>query len=359
MFKYVIRRTIQSIPTLFGITILAFLLMTATPGGPAGIAAFSGGGIQGGTDFRERLEARLGLNDPIYVQYLRWLLGDDWMRWDTDGDGISDENFLIDLDADGDGISDPPGDRKGVLRGDFGRAQNGRDVLDILVERLPPTLELSVAALALGITLGIFVGILAAIQRGGIFDNFSRIFAVIINAVPNFWLGLLLLYYLGFQAGWFPISGRCGITLEDSCPPIWERLEYMVLPVIILSAGLVAGYSRFMRASMLDVINQDYIRTARSKGLSTRRIWLRHGMRNALIPIATFVGPALTSLLGGAIITEQIFNYPGVGLEVFKAIGMRDYNVVMAVTIYGALATILGFLISDILYGLIDPRIRY
>lgn len=357
MFKYIIRRLVQSIPTFFGITILSFLLMTATPGGPAGILSFAN--VRGGAEERARIEARLGLNDPIYVQYFRWLIGDDWMRWDNDGDGFADESFLIPLDSDGDGVNDPPGDRFGVLRGDFGQAQNGRYVLDILIERLPPTLELSISSFILGTSLGIIVGIIAAVGRGGIFDNTSRVFAVIINAVPNFWLGLLLLYYLAFQLEMFPISGRCATTLDDACPPIYERLEYMILPIIVLSAGLVAGYSRFMRASMLDVISQDYIRTARSKGLTERRIWMRHGMRNALIPIATFIGPALTSLLGGAVIVEQIFNYPGVGLTIFQAFTQRDYNVVMAVTIYASLATILGFLISDILYGLIDPRIRY
>jgi len=357
MFKYIIRRLIQSIPTFFGITVLAFLLMTATPGGPAGALSFAN--PQGGVAERERIEARLGLNDPIYVQYLRWLIGDDWMRRDTDGDGLADTSVLIALDSDGDGVNDPPGMREGVLRGDFGLAQNNRDVLDVLIERLPPTLELGIAALLIGAILGILIGILAALNRGGLFDNFSRVLAVVINAVPNFWLGLLLLYFLSFQLEIFPLSGRCATTLDDACPPIYERLEYMVLPVVILSAGLIAGYSRFMRASMLDVIGQDYIRTARSKGLPDRTIWFRHGMRNALIPIATFIGPALTGLLGGAVITEQIFNYPGVGLVTFQAFTQRDYNIVMAVTIYASVATILGFLLSDILYGLIDPRIRY
>jgi peptide/nickel transport system permease protein len=133
----------------------------------------------------------------------------------------------------------------------------------------------------------------------------------------------------------------------------------MILPVIVLSAAGIANYSRFMRASMLDVTGQDYIRTARAKGLSNQRVWFRHGMRNALIPIATFLGPSITGLLGGAVITEQVFNYPGVGLAVLNAFTQRDFPVVMAVTIYAAVATIIGYLISDILYGIIDPRIRY
>lgn len=138
-----------------------------------------------------------------------------------------------------------------------------------------------------------------------------------------------------------------------------ERLNYMFLPVLLLSVGGIAGTSRIMRASMLDVVGQDYIRTARAKGLSSRRVWLRHGMRNALIPIATGLGPAITGVFGGAVITETIFNYQGVGLKTLEAITQRDYNVVMAFTIYAAIATIIGFLISDILYAIIDPRIRY
>lgn len=358
MYKYVIRRLIQAIPTFFGITVLAYLLMTGVPGGPASLEAFNAGG-RGGAELQQRAAIRLGLNDPVYVQYLRWLTGDDWMRWDSDGDGISDGNFLIELDSDGDGVNDPPGTRQGILRGDFGSTQNGRDVFDLLTERLIPTLELGISALVAGATLGIVIGLLAALNRGGVFDNFSRVLAVVINAVPNFFLGLLLVYFISYQLDLLPLSGRCATTLDDSCPPIYERLEYMILPVTVLAAGAVAGYSRFMRASMLDVIGQDYIRTARSKGLSYRRIWVRHGMRNALIPIATFLGPAITGLLGGAVITEQIFSYPGVGFTIFTAVQQRDYNVVMASTMYFALATILGYLLSDILYGIIDPRIRY
>jgi peptide/nickel transport system permease protein len=167
------------------------------------------------------------------------------------------------------------------------------------------------------------------------------------------------LYFLAFKLEIFPLGSRCATTLDDSCGPIYERWQYMVLPVLVLSANGVANFSRYMRASMLDVIGQDYIRTARSKGLSSTMIWYRHGMRNALIPIATFLGPAIVGLLGGAVITEQVFNYPGIGFAVYKAFIQRDYPIVMAVTIYASIVTILGYLLSDILYGVIDPRIRY
>ncbi len=377
MYRYIIRRLVQSIPTFFGITVLAFILMIATPGGPEGALAFNlasggggnqsstsntGGGASSGLSTRDRIEMRLGTNDPIVARYLKWLIGDDWMRVDTDEDGFADIGRLVSptfVASNGQEIQYTAGARTGILRGDFGFTFNGRPVLDVLGENIPATLELSIASLIIGSIFGILVGILAAVGRGGAFDNFTRVFAVIISAIPLFWLGLVVLLVFSFELGWFPTGGRCAATIDDGCPPVIERLNYMFLPVLLLSLGGIAGTSRFMRASMLDVIGQDYIRTARAKGLSTRRVWFRHGMRNALIPIATGLGPAITGVFGGAVITETIFNYQGVGLKTLEAITQRDYNVVMAITIYAALATIIGYLISDILYALIDPRIRY
>jgi peptide/nickel transport system permease protein len=155
------------------------------------------------------------------------------------------------------------------------------------------------------------------------------------------------------------MGGRCPNALTGGCPPIYARLEFLILPTFILAAGFVAGYSRYTRASMLDVIGQDYIRTAKAKGLSARDVWFKHGARNALIPIATFLGPAITGLLSGAAITETIFSWPGLGRLAVGSVLQLDYPVIMAVVILSAVATILGFIISDILYALIDPRIRF
>jgi peptide/nickel transport system permease protein len=364
MIRYIFRRLFQAIPTFFGITILSYILMAAS-GNPVKVLAF-----RPNTSLEEqnRLAAQLGVNDPWHIQYIRWLAGDDWMRWDADGDGVSDRAVIIPLDADGDGEPEPPGRRRGVLRGDFGNSFTlKRPVLDILVERLPATLELSIASLVIGTGLGIIVGILAALNRGKWFDTSVRVVTAIFNALPNFWLGLMLLLLFSVtirnptnpREGLLPIGDRCETTIADSCPPIWERLEYMILPVSLLSFGLAAGIARFMRVSMLDIMGQDFIRTAQAKGLRSRIVWLVHAARNALIPIATFLGPAITGILGGAVITERIFNYQGVGLAVFSAATQRDYPVVMAVTIYAALSAILGYLLSDILYALIDPRIRF
>ncbi len=357
MLRYIIKRSLQAIPLMFGITLLSYMLMTAAPGGPVYALAFKPGTSP---QQRAQLAAQLGVNDPWPVQYLRWLLGDDWMRWDSNGDGIADHAFLLPLDADGDGEAEPPGIGHGVLRGDFGNSfVQKRPVLDVLIERLPATLELGVGSLVIGVVIGVLIGILAAVKRGGAFDNISRILAVVFDAIPSFWLGLLLILLFGAQLHVLPLQGRCKATISDSCPPIYDRLPYLVLPTFILATGLIAGYSRFVRASMLDIINQDYIRTARAKGLNDRVVWFKHAARNALIPIATFLGPAITGILGGAVITETIFSWPGVGRAVIQAVTQRDYPVVMAVTIYAALATIFGYLLSDVLYGIIDPRIRY
>lgn len=356
MTRYVTRRLFQAIPILFGITVLSYALMLGAPGGPVAAMMF-----RPGTSPQEvqAMEARLGVNDPFHIQYLRWLLGDDWMRWDTDGDGISDGSIIIPLDADGDGEPEPPGTRRGFLRGDFGRSfSQRRPVWDVLTERLVPTLELGITALVFGGVTGILIGVLAAVRHNSLFDHVTRVMAVAVNAIPNFWFGLMLLLFFGSYLGWVPLGGRCAATLSATCPPIYERLEYLILPSFVLSTGLIAAYSRFTRASMLDVINTDYIRTANSKGLAVRTVWFKHAMRNALIPVVTFLGPAITFLLAGAVITERIFSWPGTGDLVVKSVTQQDFPVVMTVTVYSGIATILGYLLSDILTAMLDPRVR-
>ncbi len=358
MFKYILRRLIQAVPIFFGITLLSFLLMYATPGNPVTAQAFSAN--MRAVDV-ERLTYQLGANDGFVVQYLRWLVGDDWMRWDDDGDGLADGSVLVALETPS-GERLPPGIRRGILRGDFGvslQVARSRPVLDILVERMPATLELGVASLFIGATVGVTIGVLAAVQQGKLFDHITRIISVVFDAVPVFFLGLLLLLVFAQQLKILPLADRCPTTISMSCPPLFERLQYLILPTFVLATGIISLWSRFVRASMLDVVSQDYIRTAHAKGLSARRVWFQHGMRNALIPVATFLGPSITGLLGGAAITETIFNWPGVGRMAVAAVGQRDYPVVMAVTVYAGIATILGYLISDILYGAIDPRIRF
>ncbi|GAB4517551.1 MAG: oligopeptide ABC transporter permease AppB [Anaerolineae bacterium] len=348
MYKYVIRRLLQAIPTLFGITLISFLIMSAAPGGPARALSF---GPNVSPQQRQRLEAQLGVNDPWPLQYLYWMIGDDWVQRDFDGDG--------ELDA--------YGTRKGILRGDFGNSfvRGRRPVTELIGQFILPTLELTTSALLVGLLIGVPVGLIAAVFRGGWFDNLTRVLAVVFNAVPNFWLGLILILVFGSWLEVLPLSGRCpDPTAEDlilgrGCPPIYQRLEFLILPTFTLGTVYIAGYSRYMRTAMLDVIGQDYMRTAQAKGLSNRMVWFRHGARNALIPLATFLGPAITGLLGGAVLTETIFSWPGLGRLAIQSVTQLDYPVLMATVLLGAVATIIGFIISDILYAIIDPRIRF
>ena len=344
MVKYIIRRLIQSIPTLFGITLFSYLLMSLAPGGPIRALTFD---PSFSPDRKARLARQFGVTDPWLVQYIHWMIGDDWRKRDIDGDGVAEAY----------------GTRKGILRGDFGKSfsRQQKPVLQIIGELALPTLELTGFSLIFGLLLGIPIGVLAALNRGGIFDNITRVLSVIFNAVPNFWLGLILILVFGVWLDLTPLSGRCNrLTLSlAGCPPVWQRMEYLILPSITLGTVLVAGYSRYMRTSMLEVISQDYMITAQAKGLSRYRIWLIHGARNAFIPIATFLGPAITGLLGGAVLTEAVFSWPGLGRLSLGAALSHDYPLVMGLVLIGSMTTILGYIVSDILYALIDPRIRF
>jgi peptide/nickel transport system permease protein len=358
MIKYTIRRLIQAVPTLFGITLFSFLLLSTVPGGAARALTFD---PKLTPQQRERIARQLGLDDPWPVQYIKWLIGDQWRFYDKDDDGIPETR----------------GDRLGILRGDFGNSfYNGRrSVFGLIMERVPATLELGVSALLYGLVVGIPIGIWAAVRKGRVFDSITRVLAVITSAVPIFWLGLVLILLFGRILPTFlhdlnpalfssakpilPMGGRNPPILVGDTPPIWMRLEYLILPTFVLGSGIVAVYSRYLRASMLDVIGQDYVRTAKAKGLSARQVWFKHGARNALIPVATFLGPQITGLLSGAVLTETIFSWPGLGRFTIGSTLSLDYPVVMAVVVLASVATVLGFILSDILYALVDPRIRF
>ncbi len=356
MTRYILRRLAQAVPTFLGITVLSYLLMAAS-GNPVQVLAFQPDMTP--EEFK-RIGDDLGVNDPLPVQYLRWLAGDDWMRWDEDGDGVADHAVLVALDPDGDGKPAKPGTRHGILRGDFGNSfVTRRPVLELLSERFPATLELNVITLILGNTLGILAGILAALNRGRLLDYGVRFHSAFFNAIPLFWFALLTLLYFAAQLRILPLGDRCKTLLTTSCPPINLRLEYLVLPVFAIVMNIIADVSRLMRTSMLEVIGQDYIRTARAKGLRRNAVWVRHAARNALIPIVTGIGPAILSLLNGTIVIETVFNWPGAGQVTFSAAVARDYPMVMATVIYASFIVIIGYIISDFLYTVVDPRIRF
>lgn len=401
MARFVIRRLLQAIPTFLGITLLSYMIMVLAPGDPVSIMTFDPNMSQ---EQKADMERRLGVGSPWPVQYLRWLIGDDWLKvenvtWyylDIDGEEngwLSEKQMFVDpatgdinLLASRQPYRDAPledaeiigragrraeltileeqvevvyGNNRGILRGDFGKSfQYKENPLVIIGERLWASIELNIMVLIVGMGLGIVVGVLAAVLRGGWFDQFSRVLAVVGDAIPTFWLAfLLILLFAAPGLDWLPMGGRCA-HVRGGCPPIYLRLEYLILPTAVLALGGIAGWSRYMRASMLENMNADYIRTAKAKGLTGRRVWFGHAMRNALIPLATFLGPTIVGLIGGAVVIEQIFAWPGIGRLYLQAISGQDYPMIMASVVIGAVLTIIGYLISDILYAVFDPRIR-
>jgi peptide/nickel transport system permease protein len=334
MIRFLVRRLLQTIPTLFGISLISFGIMVAAPGGPTAALQLD---PRSNVQQRQARAEQLGINDPLPTQYLRWLAGDDWWWWLDEGEGSGN---------------------KGILRGDFGRSFSYKmPVAELIRERLQPTAELGFFSLLLGFPLGVILGLLAALNPGGWFDGLVRNLSVLLNSVPAFLFGLGLILIFGRYLDVLPMNGRCPVSISGECT-LEDRAERLILPVLTLSVGLVAVLSRYMRAATLDVIHQDYVRTAQAKGLHPNTIRWAHVGRNALIPIATFLGPAIPGILGGAVIVEQLFGWQGLGRLALEAVRAQDYPVVMAFTMFGAVSTVFGFLLSDLLYALIDPRIQ-
>lgn len=341
MGAYISRRIIQAIPTFLGITIFAFFLMITAPGDPVAILTFSPQSSNTGN--AELIRRQLGLDKPVWVQYIYWLIGNDWTLTDTDGDGVDDT----------------PGTRRGFLRGDFGEslAPGHRPVSELIVERIPATLLLTLSALVTGYGLGILLGLLAATYHRSWIDQLVRIISVVGNAVPAFWLGLILIIIFSTQLKILPISGMRNISTRNEFD-LLDLLAHMIMPVSVLSLNTIAFVSRFTRSELLEVLDQDYIQTARAKGLTNRTVFAKHALRNALLPVATFIGPGLGTLLAGAVIIERVFQWPGMGLLVVDAVFQRNYPIVMASVVIAAVMFIIGVLLSDILYAVLDPRIR-
>lgn len=353
MSKFLIRRTLQAIPTLIGITILAYLIMFLAPGSPATQLGFN-------PDLTARQRAAMaeamGVNDPFHIQYMRWVIGDAPIE--IFGITLWEGRTIPVFDRRGNQVDERPGDSRGIVRGDFGiSVVSKKPVLEALGERLPATLELGLIALGVGLMIGLPVGVLAAVNQGSWFDQITRIMAVFVSSVPVFWLGIILLLIFGATLGWLPMGNRFPPSITGEYT-FGDRIRHLILPVFTLSSFSIATFSRYMRASLLDVLNQDYMRTAYSKGLHQRYVWFRHGMRNAFIPIATILGPSITLVISGAVLTETIYSWPGMGRLLVDATRQLDYPIIMGVVIIVSIATILGYMLSDIMYALIDPRIR-
>ncbi len=342
MTRYVVRRLLQAIPQLLIISIILFILVNAM-GDP--LASFGGRRrIRSGD--RERLTRQLGLDKPILVQYAIWLAGNDWMKVDVNGDGILDEY----------------GTRRGVLRGDFGKSfMEKRPALEIIGERVPNTLLLMLTCEVVILFFSLLIGIYSALRQYSVLDYVFTAFSFIGYSMPIFWLALILMYVFAVNfKRWglphFPTVGMYDLAVGRT---VGQIAWHMVLPVATISIMSVAGYSRYVRSQMLEVISQDYIRTAYAKGLPERMVILGHALKNAALPLVTIVGMDLPLLLSGAVVTESIFAWPGMGRLFWDAARDTDIPVLMGIMVIISILVVLFQIITDITYTFLDPRIRY
>ncbi|MEA2514408.1 MAG: peptide/nickel transport system permease protein [Thermomicrobiales bacterium] len=314
-WAYLARRAIFLVPLLLGLSILMFLLIHAAPGDP--VLAMMGERAASNPTYVEQTRKNLGLDKPLPVQYFYWL-------------------------------------RRIVLHGDLGTAYtfNNKPVLTLIGERFWSTVQLQAIALFLGLAIAIPVGIISATRQYSTIDNTVTVGSFLGLALPNFWLALLLQVWIGVKLGWLPV-----ISTGQSDADYPGRIKYFIMPVIVLALPNIAYFARFMRSSMLEVINQDYVTVARAKGLDHQAVLYRHALRNALIPMVTVVGLQLPRILSGAVIIEQIFAWPGLGDLAYKAIGQRDYPVILAVTLLSGAAVMVVNLLTDLIYVLVDPRV--
>ena len=346
MFRYFLRRILGLVPVLFGISLLIFLLLRLIPGDPAIVIL----GERSTPAAREALRRSMGLNKPLFVNF-------------TAGEKLWNAQYPIFVGK--------------LLRGDMGDSSVRKTaVATELRQKFPATLELTIAALLIASVVGVTVGIMAAIKRGSWFDTTSMLIALVGVSIPVFWLGQMGQIVFGVNLHWLPTSLRVepkfsrgfqsvtGLYIIDGLlrgkPQVsMNALRHIIMPAVVLSTVPLAIIARMTRAAMLEVLNQDYVRTARAKGLQSTVVVIRHALRNALLPVITVIGLQLGALLAGAVLTETVFSWPGIGTWIVEAIRGRDYNVVQAGVLYVALAFVLVNLIVDLSYAFIDPRISY
>ncbi|MBI3979699.1 MAG: ABC transporter permease [Chloroflexi bacterium] len=315
MGKYLVRRLFQAVPLLIGVSLIGFTILHTAPGGPLAMyalnPAITAADIQ-------RIKQQLGLDQPIHIQYFTWA--------------------------------------SAMARGDWGSSyRDGRPVRDIILDRVPATLQLVITAMVIAISLGLLVGILGAVKRYSVFDYLATAGAMMALSLPTFWFGLMVIYLFAVELSWLPPGGIATLGQE---PTLGDRLHHLIGPAAVLGLVIVATWSRYTRSSMLEVINQDYIRTARAKGLLEKTILFRHALRNAMIPLVTLAGLELRFLFSGALVTESVFSWPGMGRLFVDSLAYSDYPVLLSMLMVSASFVIAGNLLADVLYGLVDPRIR-
>lgn len=341
MQAYVLRRIIQAIPLLLGISFILFLMMNSI-GDPV---STMGGRQRVASKDRDRLVRQLGLDQPVINQYIYWLVGNDWIQQDTDGDGVGDTY----------------GERRGILRGDLGDSfRERRPASEVITDRLPATLLLMIASEIVTISLALAIGIYSALRQYTVIDNVITAISFVLYSMPIFWIALSLMWIFAvtFKQAGLPYLPTVGMYEPGQPVTVAEIGRHMVLPVLSLSLISIAGYSRYIRSTMLEVISADYVRTAYAKGLSGRYVLWRHALKNASLPLITLIGLDLPFLLGGAVVTEQIFAWPGMGQLFVNSLDRADYPVLMGLLMMIALMVVIFQIVTDIVYTWFDPRIR-
>ncbi|WP_027211031.1 ABC transporter permease [Burkholderia sp. WSM2232] len=313
MAAFTLRRFAQYVSLLLLVSMIGFAVLHLAPGGP--MAQMGGGDMNAGD--AKRLEQQLGLDRPLPMQYMEWV--------------------------------------GHILRGDWGHSyRDGQPVLAVIGSHLGATFELMGTAMLLAVLLGGPIGIAGAIYRNSLFDVSTTFLSMVLVSIPTFWIGFVVIYFFSVKLGWLPPGNRATIGEHSLLDELW----HLIAPATVLAVVNMASWSRYIRASMLEVIGQDYIRTARSKGVSRTGILLNHTLRNALLPMITIFGLQLPQLLGGALVAETVFTWPGMGRLFLDSISYRDYPVIMGVLMFGAVVVLAGNFMADVLYGVVDPRVR-
>lgn len=316
MLKFIFKRLLSAVPTFIGVTALVFFLSNCAPGSPADVIA-AASGLSG--EAYENLKISLGLDKPVIVRYLIWL--------------------------------------GNLLHGDFGvSTSTSQEVLVMLNQRIAPSLILALAAMIISLVISIPLGLISGYKPYSFWDEFSSLFAFAGSSIPNFFLSLIAIYILAVKLKLLPAQGMYSVGKTGD---IGSLILHLILPASVLAIQLIGSFIKQIRGSIMEVLNEEYIKTARSKGISEIRVVIKHAFRNALIPITTTVGLSVPFLIGGALVTEQIFSWPGVGSLLVQAIDSRDYNVIMGVTVLISAIVLVTNLVLDILYGLLDPKISY
>lgn len=315
MRTFILRRLVYAIPTLIGISIITFAIARLAPGDPIRLFTF---GSRATNEDIEALRHYYGLDQPLPVQYLDWM----WK----------------------------------LLHLDFGHSFiYNQDAAGLFIQYIPNTLQLAIVALVIQLLIGVPLGVVAALRRGRWVDNLIRVLSVVGHAVPAFWLGLVLIIVLAVQLRWLPTGGI--LTVGKDQWDIVDRIRHILLPAFVLSLTGIATYSRILRTETIDVLGQDFVRTAHAKGLRERTVLFVHALRNALIPVVTALGGILAGLIGGALVIEQVFSWPGIGRFTFAAAIAKDYPVVQAGVMISAVLLVISYILRDIAYAVVDPRI--